>query len=201
MRVNPAAAYKTSPVKRGAGIPQATDAARKPFRRFISKLSRLVLPGSTDTLFDGKDCCGGMGILPLGDPGNAGVRLDPAPAQPGETEVPRMTWNQVHMPGAKPTGLRRLFTRSSVKAYELPGDPQDAASVETALRRLIASDPARFGGLRPDALKTIISQKVLILVHSTQIHRHPDRILAKDMMLDFMKNQIQKSRLNFRRDT
>lgn len=136
----------------------------KPARSLFGSILGALRSGRFGRLFDGSKKHGrGMGILPEAS-ASANVDLDPQPQQPTDTEVPRLTWNQVHLPGqgAQPTGTlpQGVFHQASVRPVALPGDPQDAAGVEAALRTLIRSHPGEFGGLSPDALETVVSNKV-----------------------------------------
>jgi hypothetical protein len=144
--------------------PQATlapetlqPAESSPSKSLFSRL-RSMLKSVDGRTFDNSR--GGMTLQPgdIGTPSD--IRLDSRPGQPWDTESPRLAWNRIHLPGARKTLLQRMFGRSSLQPVELPGDPQDALGVKEALLDLIKRNPAEFGGLSVDSLRTVVAQKV-----------------------------------------
>ncbi|MFH2204804.1 MAG: hypothetical protein ABIJ96_16945 [Elusimicrobiota bacterium] len=153
-------AYSPAAVTAGAG--EAAAAESRPLRRVFSAIGKALHLGKSSQMFDGaRSRRGGVGILPDDSRAGGGIELDQQPQQPENTETPRLSWNRVHFPGrtAQPTGLGRLFRGSSIKPVALPGNPQDAAGVERALRQLIGENTRDFGGVSPAQLETVIANK------------------------------------------
>jgi len=142
-----------SPARTEIGLPVRD--ARK--RSVFARLGNAFKLGRVDTVFDGnRRMHGGHGILPE-EPGVPDIDLDPVPQQPGSSEIPGISWDRVHIPGA----TTEDYTRSgAARALTLPGSPRTAAEVEAALRDHIARNPGDFAGLSPRFLTTVISHKV-----------------------------------------
>lgn len=103
----------------------------------------------------------GRGILPEEGGSRSDVPLDSQPAQPGDTEVPRVTWDRVHFPGGTLAGAQQTESGiDSIQPITLPGDPQTADDVEYALRDLINGNASEFGGVLPEFLETTVAAKV-----------------------------------------
>jgi hypothetical protein len=127
----------------------------------LGRLSLALKTRSLQPLFDGSNARRGRGLgIREAEPEDAGVELDEQPGQPQETEVPRVSWKRVNVPGARARGLARLFRSRSDEATILAGNPRTASAVETELRSLIDANPSRFGGIRSSALETVISKRV-----------------------------------------
>lgn len=102
---------------------------------------------------DGRGVFDGMGFRPRGRM-KSDLGLDPIPELPGETEVPR-----VHGEGARAPGVGELEFPGSGRSIVLPGNPQDEAGVERALRGIIDANPELFG-LQSGNLATVRALKV-----------------------------------------
>ena len=168
---------QTSPVQAATASPSRAEASRPTVqasapktRGIVAALKKLFL-GNAGKAFDNGGTAedngttataagGGLGILPQRGLKRAGVRLDARPEQPGQTEVPRISWNRVNLPGARQPLLTRIFRPSSVQPVALPGNPQDAIAVKAALLDMIAANPAEFGGLAAQDLQTKVAHKV-----------------------------------------
>lgn len=163
--VTPAAEQAVLAAGDAAGAARTEDDSRAtaPARQSIlSRIAKAIRGRSTSDMFTGGRTKG-SGILPESAPRQDG--LDAAPQMPSETEIPRVGWERHHLPGpaGRPTLIHRLFgwmRRATVEPMALPGNPQDAASVESALRELIRSQPQQYGGLSPDSLYTVLAAKV-----------------------------------------
>ncbi|MBI5244870.1 MAG: hypothetical protein HY922_14465 [Elusimicrobia bacterium] len=137
----------------------AAEKAEKSGRGLLAGIIRALRGRSTSEMFHGGKVRG-YGILPSEPTEVRGVRVGPKPTMPERTAVPGVAWNRTSLPGQKPSLLSRIFGADSTQPVVLSGTPQDAAGVEAALRKLIAEDPARFGGVSPDSLYTVLAKKV-----------------------------------------
>ena len=137
--------------------------AASPLKRVFSAIGKALRLKDTSRVFDGsQSAAGGMTLIHEDGENDYDIELDPAPEQPVDTGSDRLSWNRVHFPGrgTQPTAMDRLFDSHSVEPGVLPGNPQNAAGVEGALRRLIAENGQAFLGITPDQLETVIAQKV-----------------------------------------
>lgn len=156
-----AAAAKAAPAAVAAPAAQtATEeqavAQEKAGRGIIARVIRAIRAEMTSELFVGGRVRG-QGILPSEEPTEVnGIKVDQRPSMP--TKGVRIDRSSI--PGQQRSLLARIFTTNAADTLALPGSPKDAAGVEAALRKLIAADPARFGGVSADDLYTILAQKV-----------------------------------------
>lgn len=136
------------------------EAPKGPLARVFKAVRESLRFGRSEALFTG----GRTSFAPEegGRQETEGVRLDPTPSQPQQTESPNVNWDKVQLPGrqARPTLLGRVFGTRSVGPVELPGGPRDAAGVEAALRRMVQEQRAEFGGIAAAQLATVIAHKV-----------------------------------------
>ncbi|MFA6030197.1 MAG: hypothetical protein WC969_10110 [Elusimicrobiota bacterium] len=155
-----AAAVKAAPVVVAPAAPAAAEeqavAQEKAGRGIIARVIRALRGEKTSELFVGGRVRG-QGILPSEEPTEVnGIPLDQRPSMPSKgVRIDRSS-----LPGQQRSLLARIFTTNAADTLALPGSPKDAAGVEAALRKLIAADPARFGGVTADDLYTILAQKV-----------------------------------------
>ncbi|MBI5598076.1 MAG: hypothetical protein HY928_18495 [Elusimicrobia bacterium] len=137
------------------------EAPKGPLARVFKAVRESLRLGRSESLFTG----GRTGFAPEegGRQESEGVRLDPTPSQPQQTESPNVSWDKVQLPGrqARPTLAARLFGRRSVAPVELPGGPRDAAGVEAALRRLVQDQRGEYGGIASAQLATVLAHKVV----------------------------------------
>ncbi|PCI38991.1 MAG: hypothetical protein COB53_03910 [Elusimicrobia bacterium] len=151
------------PINTNAAVPESVEpASAENTRSPLARLGLALQQRSFTPLFDGSRSARqgrGMGMREA-EPEDAGIPLDEQPRQPGETEVARVSWKRVSVPGARASGLRNLFRSRSDDVTQLSGAPQTAAAVESELRRLIDADPARFGGVPSSTLETTISKRI-----------------------------------------
>jgi len=153
------AAQAPAPAAQPAVSQTAEEKAEKSGKGVLAGVIRALRGGRTGEMFHGGRSRG-YGILPSESAEVGGVRLDPRPAMPERTEVPGVNWNRTTLPGRQSSLLSRIFGVDSSQPVSLPQSAQDAAGVEAAVRRLIAEDPARFGGVSPASLYTVLAKKV-----------------------------------------
>ncbi|MBI3299359.1 MAG: hypothetical protein HYZ75_14425 [Elusimicrobia bacterium] len=167
--VGPAAAAVETVTVAGKPVPNAFINGTSPYNKPPAKGLSAVLGAITKSLSFGRTSAmftgGAVGFRPeeAAPQDRDGVRLDPKPSLPQQTESPGLSWDKVQLPGVQPrrTLLQRFgITASPAGPVALPGNPTDAAGVESALRRLIQATPSEYGGVASAQLATVIAHRV-----------------------------------------